>query len=407
MSTAQSKKKITDLAILGGPKAFQEKKHVGSPNLGNRQDFLDRVNELLDRRWLTNNGPNVKELEEKLAGYLGVKHCIAVSNGTTGLMIALKAAAISGEVIIPSFTFVATAHALEWQGITPVFCDIDPHSFTIDPDKVESLITDRTTSIIGVHIWGIPCHIKSLSKIAQKYNLKLIFDAAHGFGCSSGGQMIGCFGDAEVFSFHATKFFHTLEGGAVVTQNDDLADKIRLMRNFGFQGSDNVVSVGINGKMNDVAAAMGLTMLKSLDSILDWNERNYLTYKKEFHTIPDVSLMEFAEKEKNNFQYIVIQIDEKLCHFSRDQLVEILNAENILARRYFYPGCHRMEPYRSMTRYQGITLPVTDAVARQVICLPNGTAVTTREVRQICDIIKFAVGNSEEISRSLSFQQNL
>jgi len=278
---SNSKKQLTDLAILGGPKAFKEKKHVGQPDIGNRQNFLERINDILDRKWLTNNGPYVQELEEKLACLLGVRNCIALANGTSALMVAFKAADITGEVIIPSFTFIATAHALQWIGITPVFCDIDPQTFTIAPDKIESLITDRTTAIVGVHIFGFPCQIDPLAHIARKHNLKLIFDAAHAFGVTSGGGMIGGFGDAEIFSFHATKFFHTLEGGAVTTDNDGLANTIRLMRNFGFSGHDQVSSLGTNAKMNDMAAAMGLTLLSDLQSSLEWNKMNYLTYSLE------------------------------------------------------------------------------------------------------------------------------
>jgi dTDP-4-amino-4,6-dideoxygalactose transaminase len=400
MSFATKKTHINDLAILGGVKLFDEAKHVGRPNVGDRQNFLRRVNNILDSRWLTNDGPNVKELEGKIANFLGVKHCIATSNGTLALMLLIKAIGLKGEVIVPSFTFIATAHALQWQDVTPVFCDIDPQSFTIDPHEVESLITERTTGILGVHLWGIPCHIQSLTDIAKKYNLKLIFDAAHAFGVTSRGKMIGAFGDAEIFSFHATKFFHTLEGGAIVTKNDDLAVQIRLMRNFGFHGADNVISLGINGKMNEIAGAMGLTMLEDLNRIVDCNKRNYETYKKELHDIKGVSLLEFNEKEKNNFQYIVIVVDEKKAKIERDQMVAILNAENILARRYFYPGCHKMEPYSSMPWYKEISLPATDSIARQVACLPSGTAISIQDIIQICEIIRYVCNNGSEIQHS-------
>ena len=399
MPKSNSKKQLTDLAILGGPKAFQEKKHVGQPNIGNRQNFLERVNDLLDRKWLTNNGPYVQELEEKLACLLGVRNCIALSNGTSALMIAFKATDIAGEVIIPSFTFIATAHALQWMGITPVFCEIDPQTFTIAPDKVESLITKRTAAIVGVHVFGIPCQVKPLVDIAQKHNLKLIFDAAHAFGVTSGGRMIGSFGDAETFSFHATKFFHTLEGGAVTTENDELANKIRLMRNFGFAGHDRVSSLGINAKMNDMSAAMGLTLLSDLESSLEWNKMNYLAYKKELQTIQGISLIEFDENEKNNFQYIVIQVDAERAQIERDQLVAILNAENVLARRYFYPGCHKMEPYKSLPQYEKISLPETDSIAHQAICLPSGTALSTQEILHICEVIRFICNNGPEIKK--------
>ena len=225
---------IPKLAILGGTPRFSEKLHVGRPNIGNREKLMERLNAMLDRRWFSNNGQLVQEFEKALASYLGVKHCIAVCNATIALEITTRALELKGEVIVPSFTFIATAHSLQWQEITPVFCDIDPRTHLLDPSKVESLITNKTSGIMGVHVWGQGCNAEVLTEIAKKHNLKLVFDAAHAFGCTHNGAMIGGFGNAEVFSFHATKFLNSFEGGAVATNDDDLASKIRLMKNFGF-----------------------------------------------------------------------------------------------------------------------------------------------------------------------------
>jgi dTDP-4-amino-4,6-dideoxygalactose transaminase len=241
---------------------------------------------MLDAKWLTNNGPLVREFESEVAEFVGVKHCIAMCNATVALEIAVRAAGLGGEVIVPSFTFVATAHALQWQEVTPVFCDIDPRTHNIDPAKVEQLITPRTTGIIGVHLWGRPCDTEALAEVAERRNLTLMFDAAHAFGCSHSGRMIGGFGLAEVFSFHATKFFNMMEGGAVVTNNDELAARIRLMKNFGFSGNDNVVYIGTNGKMSEINAAMGLTNLASLDEFESANRRNYEAYRFGLAGIP-------------------------------------------------------------------------------------------------------------------------
>jgi len=232
------KNSVSDLAIFGCPPAFNETLHVGRPNIGDREQLFQSFKQILDNRWLTNNGPFVQEFEAKIAHFLGVKHCIAMCNATIALEIVIRGLGLTGEVIIPAFTFVATAHSLQWQEITPVFCDIDPNTHTIDPKKIESLITPRTTGIIGVHLWGRSCAIEQLQEIAYNRNLKLIFDAAHAFGCSHIGRMIGNFGEAEVFSFHATKFINSFEGGVVATNNDDLAVKLRLMKNFGFVGYD-------------------------------------------------------------------------------------------------------------------------------------------------------------------------
>ena len=371
--------------------------HVGRPNIGNREHLLERINALLDRRWLTNNGPYVQEFERRIADMMGVKHCIAMCNGTIALEIAIRAAGLSGEVIVPSFTFIATAHALQWQGITPVFCDLDPSTHNIDPRQVEQMITPRTTGIIGVHVWGRPCDVDALNEIAYHHNLKLLFDAAHAFGCSYKGSMIGNSGDAEVFSFHATKFFNTFEGGAVLTNNDELAGKTRLMKNFGFSGSDNVIYIGTNGKMSEISAAMGLTGLESLEEFISANYRNYKEYESQLENIPGVQLVTYDETEKRNYQYIILENDEAVTHVSRDQLVDILHAENVLARRYFYPGCHRMEPYRSYFPHSGLLLPETERLVNRVLSLPTDTTVGPNEVSEICQIIRLVVEHGAEV----------
>jgi dTDP-4-amino-4,6-dideoxygalactose transaminase len=398
------KETLTELALFGGTPAFEEKLHVGRPNIGDRQRLLTRINDLLDRRWLTNAGPYVQELEEKLADLLGVKHCIAMCNATVALEIAIRAMELTGEVIVPSMTFIATAHALQWQEITPVFCDIDPNTYNIDPNRIEDLITPRTTGIIGVHLWGRACDVEKLAEIADRHSLGLLYDAAHAFGCSYQGRMIGGFGKAEVFSFHATKFFNTLEGGAVVTNDDDLAAKIRLMKNFGFAGYDEVIYIGTNGKMNEMSAAMGLTLLENLDDLVTANRRNYQQYQKELEGIPGIKQVTYDETERCNYQYIVLEIDEAITSVSRDELVEILRAENVMARRYFYPGCHRMEPYRSYFPHAGLLLPETERVVKRVLSLPTGTAIGPGEISRICDIIRLVVANGQEVRERLQKQ---
>jgi dTDP-4-amino-4,6-dideoxygalactose transaminase len=392
---------LEELAIFGGKPAFSEQLHVGRPNIGDRASLLERINDLLDRRWLTNNGPYVQELEARIANLLGVKHCIATCNGTVALEIAIRATGLCGEVIVPSFTFIATAHALQWQEITPVFCDVSPRTHTLNPCRVEAMITPRTSGIIGVHVWGQPCEVEALTEIAQKHNLKLMFDASHAFGCSERGQMIGNFGEAEVFSFHATKFFNSFEGGAIVTNNGELADKIRLMKNFGFAGYDRVVCIGINGKMSEVSAAMGLTSLDSLEDFISINHRNYKHYQNELSGIPGISLFCYRETERCNYQYIVLEVDESVTRVSRDRLTDILCAENVLARRYFYPGCHRMEPYRSYFPHAGLLLPETERLVQQVLLLPTGTAVALDEITKICEIIRLVVARGETAREKL------
>jgi dTDP-4-amino-4,6-dideoxygalactose transaminase len=400
------KTQLMDLAILGGIPTFQEKLHVGRPNIGDRDRILEHVNTILDNRWLTNNGPFVHQFEQQVANLLGVKHCIATCNGTVALEIAIRALELKGEVIVPSFTFIATAHALQWQEITPVFCDIDPNTHTIDPKRIEDMITPKTTGILGVHVWGNPCNIDKLQEIATQHQLKLMFDASHAFGCSYKGQMIGNFGDAEVFSFHATKFVNCLEGGAIITNNDELAAKIRLMKNFGFAGYDNVIYIGTNGKMNEMCAAMGLVSLESMAQFIDANRSNYHQYCQELAEVPGIRVLEYDETEKVNYQYVVLEVDSTATQVTRDQLIEILWAENILARRYFYPGCHRMQPYRSYFPHAGLLLQNTDQVSAQVLILPTGQTLNSAMIRSICQIIRLAVSHGKELISKLEYLGN-
>jgi dTDP-4-amino-4,6-dideoxygalactose transaminase len=387
---------------LGGQPAFAEPLHVGRPNVGDRARLFARLNDLFDRRWLTNNGPYVQEFERRITELTGAAHCIAVCNATVGLEIAIRAAGLTGEVIVPSFTFIATAHALQWQEITPVFADVDPETHCLDPDAVEQMITPRTTGIIGVHVWGRACDVDGLTAVARRHNLKLLFDAAHAFGCSHRGRPIGNFGLAEVFSFHATKFLNTGEGGAIVTNDDDVAAKVRLMTNFGFAGYDNVIYTGTNGKLSETAAAMGVTNLESLDEFIATNRRNYQEYGKELEGIPGVHVLPYDEDEKNNYQYVVLEIDENEAGLSRDELLAVLKAENVLARRYFFPGCHRMEPYGSFFPHSHFLLPVTKKLVLSVLQLPTGTAVGSSAIRTIGAIIRTAVDRGGAIRERLS-----
>jgi dTDP-4-amino-4,6-dideoxygalactose transaminase len=393
---------IENLAIFGGRPAFTEKLHVGRPNLGDRETLLRRIDAILESRWLTNGGPYVREFEKRVADSVGVKHCIAMCNATVALEIAIRALNLSGEVIVPSFTFVATAHALQWQHITPVFCDIDPRTHNLNPAKIEQLITPRTTGILAVHLWGRPCAIDELQAVAHSRGLVLLFDAAHAFGCKYKGRVIGGFGRAEVFSFHATKFINSGEGGAVVTDDDDLAARIRLMKNFGFSGYDTVTSIGTNGKMSELSAAVGLTNLESIENFIRTNRQNFELYGKELAKLPGLTLFCYDESENPNYQYVVVEVEAAKTGVTRDQLLAVLHAENVLARKYFYPGAHRMEPYRSNFPNAGAALPETEAKVECVLVLPTGTGVTSADIRKICAIIRSAVDHGCEISAAFA-----
>lgn len=371
--------------------AFADPLHVGRPNILDRDAFLAHVHGALDRVWLSNHGPLVQELEQRLAALLGVRHCVTTSNGTMGLELAIRALGLSGEVIVPSFTFIATVHALHRQGITPVFADVDPATHCIDPAAAARLVTPRTTGILAVHLWGRAAAVDQLQTVADEHGLALLFDAAHAFGATVGERPVGTFGRAEVMSFHATKFFHTIEGGAVVTDDDDLAQTVRLMRNFGFTGEDAVAGEGTNGKLNEVCAAMGLANLARLDDILAVNRRNHDAYARELRGIPGISVLDPPVAGRTNHQYVVMLVGPE-AGASRDEVLARLRAENVLARRYFWPGAHRMEPYRTLQPDVGSRLPMTERIAQQVVVLPTGTGVDEADIAVIARIIRDAAG---------------
>jgi dTDP-4-amino-4,6-dideoxygalactose transaminase len=298
------------------------------------------------------------------------------------------------EVIVSPLTFVATAHALQWQEITPVFCDVDPVTHNIDPARVEELITPRTTGILAVHLWGRPAPVEELTALADRHGLRLLFDAAHALGCSHGGRMIGGFGTAEMLSFHATKVVNSFEGGAIVTADEGFADITRLMRNHGFSDYDEVGHVGTNGKMSEVAAAMGLTSLESRERFVAANRRNYDAYRAGLDGVDGVDLLAYDGAERCNWQYVVLEVDEG-AGLSRDELQAVLWAENVLARRYFFPGCHRMEPYRSLFPDAAGRLPETERLVRRVLVLPTGTSMDADSVALVTDLIRRAMSERE------------
>lgn len=362
---------------------------VGVPNLGSRATFDTYVDQIFATRRLSNGGPLVSRLEERIASRLGVRHCLAVANGTLGLQIAVRALGLSGEVILPSFTFVATAHALALEGVTPVFADIDEDSHQVDPDSVEAAITSRTTGIVGVHLWGRPAPVERLAGIAGAHGLNLLFDAAHAFNTSVGGRMVGSFGQAEVFSFHATKFFTTVEGGAVVTNDDEVAERVRRLRMFGMRDPEDVDCIGTNGKLSELHAAMGLANLDVLDDVVATNRAIFDAYDKALAGLPNVRVLPLPPGEVTNAQYVVIEVDDGRPGL-RDHVLAVLGGHGVLARRYFWPGCHRMAPYRLDPDGVPWSLPRTQALCERVLVLPTGTAMTPQRAREISAIVASA-----------------
>jgi dTDP-4-amino-4,6-dideoxygalactose transaminase len=376
-----------DARLSANAPLFAEPLHVGRPNLGDRERLFERFADILDRRWLTNDGPYVQEFEQEVGAYLGVKHCVAVCNATIGLQIAIRTLGLTGEVIVPSFTFPATVHALHWEGVTPVFCDVDPTTHNVDVADAERLISPRTTGIVGVHLWGNACDDGALSDLSRRHGLRLLYDAAHAFGCSHGGRMIGNFGDCEVFSFHATKFLNSAEGGAIVTNDAELAVALRQLRNFGLTAGA-VESVGTNAKMTEFCAAMGLTSLESRDEFIERNRENHSAYRDAFSTIPGIRLLFGQTSEPHNWQYVVAEVDRRIAGVSRDEVVAALHSQNVLAKKYFSPGCHRMPPYAATHDPARSPLPHTELLCDRLLQLPTGSGVTRLDIARIADFMQ-------------------
>ncbi len=388
-----------DLAVLGGARAFAEPLHVGRPNLGDRAAFTRMVEDVLDRRWLTNDGPLVREFEEQVASISEARHCIAVANGTLAATLLLDTMGLRGSAVVPSFTFIATPHAAEWAGLDAVFADIEEDTHHLYQSSVTSALTHETAVVVGVHLWGGILDAKSLD-ISELDGIPLVYDAAHAFGSTLHGRGIGAHGVASTLSFHATKFINTFEGGAVLTDDDALAAELRLRRNFGFAGYDEVTRLGTNAKLNEVSAAQGLSMLAVMQHIVEHNHAVLERYRNRLAQVPGITLWD-PGATRTNGQYVVTQVDAEEFGLSRDELVDALWADNVRARRYFYPGCHRMSPYRERGSDVADSLQATERVAKQVMVLPTGTAMTLADVTVVCDLIARAHDRAPAIGRAL------
>lgn len=389
-------------AILGGPPAFARPLHVGRPNVPDEERVLALVREAFGRRWLTSFGPLVKQFERDLARQAGVKHCIATCNASVALQVLIRASGLRGEVVLPSFTFVATAHTLLWEGVTPVFCDIDEATGNLDPEHARRLITPRTTGIVGVHLWGHPAPTEALAALAAEHDLTLLYDSAHAIGSSRLGRPVGSFGDAEVYSFHATKFVNSFEGGAVVTDDDGLAERVRSMHNYGRGEGEHVLSVGTNAKMNEIAAAMGLTSLAHMPDLIETNRVRYERYAAGLAGAPGLRLRAPAAENRVNHSYVVLEVDEAAAGLGRDAVVAALRAENVLARTHFHPGCHRTAPYADApATHAPLPLPHTEALSERVVVLPTGTGIEPTEVDDVCAVLRDLVRRAPAIRAAL------
>lgn len=361
--------------------------YVTQPDLPDLDDYVEKLKEIWDSKWLTNNGKFHKEFEEKLCEYLGVKYISLFSNGTLALITALQALRITGEVITTPYSFVATTHALHWNGIKPVFCDVDPVYGNIDPDKIESLITPKTTAILPVHVYGTPVDVEKIENIADTYGLKVIYDAAHAFGVKKEDSSISNFGDLSVLSFHATKTFNTVEGGAIVCHDEKIKKRIDFLKNFGFADEVTVVAPGINAKMNELQAAYGLLQLENFEIQIQKRKEIAELYKELLKDTKGIRFLDDMQGVKHNYAYFPVFVD-KDYPLTRDELYSKLKEHNIYSRRYFYPLISDFPTYRSLSSAQHDNLPNAVKLADEVICLPIYPELQNNIVSHISNIIK-------------------
>jgi dTDP-4-amino-4,6-dideoxygalactose transaminase len=369
--------------------AFRTLLPIADPEGVPGDEFLEEVRGILESKQLT-NGAYVRKFEEAAAEYLGVEHCVAVSSCTAGLLLVLKALDLRGEVILPSFTFHATAHAVVWNGLTPVFADCDAKTFCVAPEAVRAQVSIRTAGILAVHLFGNPAAVKELEEIASELQIPLVFDAAHAFGSISRGKHVGGFGTAEVFSFSPTKLVVAGEGGLVATRDARLAEKLRAARNYGDAGNYDPEVLGVNARMSEINAAMALHGLAGLDARIERRNEIRLRYERNLRDVAGIRFQEVSEGGRSTFKDFSAIVDEKEFGHSRDWLVELLHLENIGARKYFSPPVHRQKLYSAM--WDGRALPVTDSVSDGVVSLPIYSSLTDESVDKVCEVIRRAQG---------------
>ncbi|MFJ9989491.1 DegT/DnrJ/EryC1/StrS family aminotransferase [Pseudomonas putida] len=362
---------------------------VTQPFLPPLEEFIPYLEKIWDKKILTNGGPMHQQLEQALCDYLGVEHVALFNNGTIALLTALQALRVTGEVITTPYSFVATAHSLLWNGIKPVFVDIDPNTLNLDPEKVEAAITPQTTAIMPVHCYGNPCDVEAIQRIADNYNLRIIYDAAHAFGVQDAGGSVLRHGDLSVLSFHATKVFNTFEGGAIICPDAKTKKRIDQLKNFGFVDEVTVVAPGINGKMSEVNAAFGLLQLNHMEEAFARRESIASAYRQGLEGVPGVRVVGDAGQTVSNYSYFPILIEPDYP-LGRDELYEKMKCSNVFARRYFYPLISEFPMYRGMKSAQRENLPVASKISEKVLCLPIYPALEDDAVQKIISIIKAA-----------------
>ena len=360
---------------------------VTAPLLPNLEEFNVLLKEIWDSKWITNNGSFHKQLEKELADYLKVPYISLFTNGTLPLLTALQALRITGEVITTPYSFVATTHSIWWNGCKPVFVDIDPATGNIDPDAIEAAITNKTTAIMPVHVYGKPCDVKRIKEIADKYGLKVIYDAAHAFGVEVDGESILNAGDMSTLSFHATKVYNTIEGGALVMHDEETKKRIDYLKNFGFAGETTVIAPGINSKMDEMRAAYGILNLRQVDAAIEARHQVAIKYREALRPVEGITFMDDMPGVKHNYSYFPIFVDAEKYGMTRDELYEKMRSHNVLGRRYFYPLISTFSTYRGLPSAAPENLPKAHQVADSVICLPMHHELSDKDVDRVLELI--------------------
>ena len=360
---------------------------VTSPLLPDLDEFNEMLKQIWDSKWITNNGSFHQQLEKELASYLGVPYISLFTNGTLPLLTALQALRVTGEVITTPYSFVATTHSIWWNGCKPVFVDIDPATGNMDPNKIEAAITPKTTAIMPVHCYGKPCDTKAIQDIADKYGLKVIYDAAHAFGVKVNGVSVLNAGDMSTLSFHATKVYNTLEGGALVVHDEVTKKRIDYLKNFGFAGEIEVVAPGINSKVDEVRAAYGLLNLKQVDSAIEARHQVAIKYREALRPIEGVTFMDDMQGVTHNYSYFPIFVDAEKYGMTRDELYSKMKSDGVLGRRYFYPLISEFSTYRGLPSSAKENLPNAHRMADSVICLPMHHLLTDKDIERVIETI--------------------
>ena len=389
------------LAILGGAPSFKKRIFVTQPVVPTIEELEPLLKDILLTKWLTNDGRYVQEFEKQLEKYLGSAYCSVLCNGTLALQLCVQGLRLSGEVITTPFTFAATPHVLYWNNITPVFCDIDPDTYNLDPKRIESFISPRTTGIMPVHTFGNPCDIEHIERIAKYHGLKVIYDAAHAFGVEIDGNPIGNFGDATMFSFHATKLFNTMEGGAVTCSDINLNQRLRDLRNFGIRSEEEGIGPGINAKMNEFQAAFGLLNLKKVKNTIEKRKEIFERYHNHFRNLPGLRFQRITRGTSYNYAYLTVEILTDQFGLSRDDIYICMRKEGIMVRKYFYPLCSNYSCYQALPSASKDLLPNANRLASRILCLPLYSEMTVEDIDKIMEVFTLLHKHSTEIKNRL------